>query len=365
MLGFPWLASCAFLSVFISFHSEIVKLEPLSNMSLKTTLTLPLPTSKTLLSISQIKLTFPHPHGSVFTTLKPFDGTLESSSNSLQLTFSCQSPNSVNNCTVLVSELFSQNSPLVDISLDLITPEYSILFSKCTLDMDSSGVVAWKSSITTFSSDSSLVANISMSSSTSVSACNGFTISYDTKSFMCTPASNSLPVTEIGDKKLSISLTAVNCPELPRHIKGMQKARAILYSCTCTVSGSGSTSQSLVPFTVLELRKPLNVGIILLDVFFVIGIIACIVLIIVGVMKFREPNSCKCLSKSCTRKRMHSSTLEDKRGQTLASIPGTNDTFSVVEPSVLGEIRSDNDIAQMSHHIATNRSKLLSTNRVS
>lgn len=365
MPGLPWLVNCVLLSVFIPSHSEIVKLEPLSNMSLKTTLTLPPPTSKGSLNISQIKLTFPHPHGSVFTTLKPFDGTLESSGTSLQLIFSCQSPNSVNNCTVLVGELFSQDSPLTDISLDLVTPEYSILFSKCTLDMGSSGVVAWKSSVTTFNPDSSLVINISTSSSTSVSACTSFAISYDAKSFTCTSTSNSLSATKIGDKEISISLTTANCPELSEHAKGMQKARAILYSCTCTVSGSGSSSQSSTPFTVLELRKPLNVGIIVLDVFFVAGIIACIVLIVIGLLKFREPNSCKCLSKSCTRKRTHSGALKDRQEQTLASVPGTNDTFSVVEPSVLGEIRSDNDLTQMSHHANISGPRLLSTNRVS
>lgn len=363
MLNLPCLIDCMLLSVLVLCYSESVKLEPLSNMSLKTTLTLPLSSSGNSLSISHIKLTFPQPHGSVFTTTKSIDGTLESS-NSLQLIFSCQSPDSVNNCTVLMSEIFSQNTSLADISLDFVTPDYSVLFSKCTFDMGASGVTAWKSSSTTFDSGSSLTITVSTASNTVISTCSSCNISYDATSFACIPSSGSITVTKVGTTGVSISLSTDTCPELPKHIKSMQTARAILYSCTCTLSGSTST-QSPATFTVLELRHPVNVGIILLDIFFVVGTIACIVLIVIGLMKFSDPGTCKCQSKLHKRKQAHLAAHGDSQGQLTAHVPATIDALSTTEPSVLGEIRSDVDMSCISHQTNTGGSRPLFTQRVS
>lgn len=351
ILSLPCLISCILLSVFMSCYSETVKLEPLSNMSFKTTLTLPSSASKTQIDISKVKLTFPRPHGSVFTTIEQVKGQ-SGSSNPLELVFSCQSSNTINNCTVLVGEIFSQNTPLDDISLDLVTSEYSIVFSKCIFNMESNNAAIWKSSTTTFNPDSSLSIDILTTASATSSTCKGFTISYDAKSFRCTSSSVSATVTSNSDKKVTINLSSTECPELPEHIKHMKKARAILYSCECT--NTASSGPQPAKFTVLELRHPINVGVVLLDIFFASGTIVCIVLLVVGILKFREPNSCKCLSRP------------RQRGQKQAetSVPATTDTLPTTEPSVLGEIKSDIDLAYMNRHTNTGGSNLLSMHRV-
>lgn len=361
MFGLPCLINYILFSVFISCYSETVKLKPLSNLSFETTLNLPRSSSTTQLSISKVKLTFPRPHGAVFTTVKQVDESI-GPTNPLQLIFSCQSPQTVNNCTVLVSEIFSQNTPLTDASLDLETSEYSIVYPQCTFDTTANNEVVWKSSTTTFNSDSSLSIDISTTPKTITSTCNSFTISYDDISFKCTPSSSTITVTG-NSGKVTIKLTKDNCPDLPKHINYMQKARAILYSCECTVTSTG-VSQSPATFTVVELRHPINVGVILLDIFFVTGTIICIVLMIIGLLKFREPNSCKCLSKKHGQRQVRC-TSGCVSGQAEVSAPGTTDTLSTMEPSVLGEIRSDIDLVHMNRHANKDGSRLLSTQRIS